>query len=175
MRLVAKPEFETKKVPISVAFRSAEKLAMPNAWVLRHHDAAVVQRLQEHGLLVRRLKEATRVAAEVFVISNVERARRPFQGHREVSVKGRYEQREVELPAGALVVDAKWLLVRVAAQLLEPVSEDSLTTWNFFDAWLPAASADREPTADDLHPVVRILGAVELSTEPIAPAATTGR
>jgi hypothetical protein len=52
---------------------------------------------------------------------------------------------EHELPAGAIVVDARQRLARLAATLLEPESEDSLSSWNFFEA-----------ATDEHYPVLRI-------------------
>jgi hypothetical protein len=49
------------------------------------------------------------------------------------------------LPAGTAWIDARQPLARLAATLLEPVSEDSLSTWNFFEA-----------TTGDAYPVLRI-------------------
>jgi hypothetical protein len=46
-----------------------------------------------------------------------------------------------ELPAGTLLVRADQRLARLAAQLLEPESEDSLSSWNFFEA----ATGDHYP------------------------------
>jgi hypothetical protein len=49
------------------------------------------------------------------------------------------------VPAGALIVRADQRLARVAATLLEPLSEDGLSTWNFF-----------EDQTGETYPVLRI-------------------
>jgi hypothetical protein len=51
-------------------------------------------------------------------------------------VTGRFEQREVEIPEGSLVVGTKQPLGRLVFYLLEPESDDGLTTWNVLDAAL---------------------------------------
>jgi len=38
------------------------------------------------------------------------------------------------LPQGSLWIDARQPLARLAATLLEPESEDSLSTWNFLES-----------------------------------------
>jgi len=53
------------------------------------------------------------------------------------------------LPAGTLLVHARARLGRVAAQLLEPRSEDSLVTWNFLDQVLGETG--------EAFPVLRVL------------------
>jgi hypothetical protein len=62
------------------------------------------------------------------------------------SVSGRFERHDVEVPAGSLVVTTKQPLGRLASYLLEPESDDGLTTWNFFDAALKVGAP---------HPVVK--------------------
>jgi hypothetical protein len=57
------------------------------------------------------------------------------------------------------VVSARQSRVRVAAQLLEPESEDGLTTWNFLDDGL-GESKEGEP---HFFPVLRIQSVTETS------------
>src|SRR5262249_38351462 len=74
---------------------------------------------------------------EVYKVAKVERAPRPFQKHtmvRNVDVAPRHEARR--FPAGTIMVRTDQPLGTFAAVLLEPQSEDGLTTWNFFDSAL---------------------------------------
>ena len=62
------------------------------------------------------------------------------------AIDGSWQPRdEIELPAGTLLVPATQRFARIAATLLEPQSEDSLSTWNFFEA-----------TTAEQFPVLRI-------------------
>ena len=79
----------------------------------------------------------------VFVVDEAKRSQRVFQGHREASVRGHWEERTIPIPPGALRVRAN----RLVAHLLHPESDDSLTTWNFFDAALFPEGAN--PTSSD--------------------------
>jgi hypothetical protein len=83
----------------------------------------------------------------VFVIDRVTHAERPFQGHRETSVTGRFERRAIEIPSGSLVVSSDQKLGRLVFYLLEPESHDSLATWNLLDAELASGRT---------HPVVKV-------------------
>jgi hypothetical protein len=75
------------------------------------------------------------------------RAPRRFQKHNEVRLEGRWANESRTFPAGTLLVRTGQPLAVLAAYLLEPESDDGLTTWNFFDSALRPG----EP-----HPVVRI-------------------
>ena len=60
-------------------------------------------------------------------------AAREFQGHRERTLFGRYEQVEVTVPPGTVVVPVNQPLGRLVFSLLEPRSDDGVVTWNLVD------------------------------------------
>jgi hypothetical protein len=96
----------------------------------------VERKLREHGIQVERRDAAARTSVEQFVMSKVLHAKQLFQGHRATSIEGTFERRDVDVPAGSLVVTTKQPLGRLVFYLLEPESDDGLTTWNFLDAAL---------------------------------------
>ena len=108
----------------------------------------VERKLREHGVLVERREAASRASLEQFAIAQVRHADQLFQGHHATSVTGQFERREVDVPAGSLVVRTNQPLGRLVFYLLEPESDDSLTTWNFLDSALQAGAA---------HPVLKSL------------------
>ena len=136
----------TRRVP-------AEYVVRPSADAL--HDA-VARKLNEHGIRVDVLRAPARVSVETFAIEQVRRAERPGQGYRETSVGGQFEQRTLDLPAGSIVVRTGQALGRLVFYLLEPESDDGLTTWNLLDAAL-------EPGAP--HPVLKVMPDQRLRTE----------
>ncbi|MGE3175107.1 MAG: M14 family metallopeptidase [Planctomycetota bacterium] len=149
------PRFARKDVaipevmPVFRRFTSRRQLALPTAWALPDPPDEVVQLLTRHGVVFERVSEPRRVRAERFAVEARRKPKRPFQGHQELILVGRYAPpEEIDLPAGALWIAANQRLARLAAQLLEPQSEDSLSSWNFLE--------DR--TADH-YPVVRIVDA----------------
>jgi len=83
---------------------------------------------------------------ERFLVTAKRKPKRPYQGHQELVLVGAWEApREQSLPLGSLIVSARQPLGRLAAQLLEPESEDSLSSWNFFEA-----------QTTDSYPVLRL-------------------
>jgi hypothetical protein len=87
------------------------------------------------------------VRAQLFALDSVKHAERPFQGHHETSVAGKWRDTTLTLPAGMTVVYTAQPLGIVAFYLLEAESDDGLVTWNFFDASLAPGG---------FFPVVRI-------------------
>ena len=141
---VAKDRYEAREMDVRDAFRAAEHLPIPEAWAILQPSEEVVAALLRHGVVLRRLERPATVHAQAFEVTRVRRGRR-YQGVRPVTLEGAFREGERALAAGTLVVPAGQRLWRVAAQLLEAVSEDSLATWGYFDAALEASPRPSYP------------------------------
>ena len=133
-------------------FQSTATRSVPREYVVRTsadglHET-VARKLREHGILVETTDAPSRLSVDRFAIAEVRRAERAFQGHHETSVTGRFERSQIELPAGSLIVRTTQPLGRLVFYLLEPESNDGLTTWNVFDQAL---------TAGGIHPVLKVV------------------
>lgn len=132
----------------------------PYAYLLPPTLTHVADVLQRHGIEVEELREDIELDTQTLRIDTVTRAMRPFQGHSTVTVDVTPEPASLAAPAGTLIVRTGQKLGNLAVMLLEPQSEDSLTTWNFFDDQLEV---------DGLHPVRRILKPVPITTAELPP------
>ncbi|WP_435015921.1 M14 family metallopeptidase [Tundrisphaera sp. TA3] len=133
-------------------------VARPYAYLIPASRTAVVATLRRHGIRVETLRDPAILDVEVARIDEVTRAAREFQGHRtvdDVATTVRIEARD--MPAGTLVVRTAQPLGSLAVYLLEPRSEDGLTTWTAFGGAL-------EPGRD--FPVVRLPRPADLATTP---------
>lgn len=136
-----------ERMPVVRSFRAAKQRELPHAWVIPEPPADVLDRLAVHGIRTERLTETREVQAQRFAVGKKKKPKRPFQGHQELVLEGEWlPAATVTLPAGTLLIPAHQPLARVAAALLEPESEDSLSTWNFFEA-----------TTGDHYPVLRVV------------------
>ena len=151
-RLVASPEYEEVDADLRIRFECKASVGFPFAWAMVDPPRAAIDTLLMHGIEVRRLRRESDVEIEALAIEGMTRGRAKFQGHHLVSVRGSYRKGRRKLPAGAIYVPARQRLGRLAAQLLEPVSEDGLGTWNFFDKALE--------TDGQWHPVLRVTSAL---------------
>ena len=150
-RHVAEPVWRAATLPVRDRFVSRARAPLPDAWALPEPLERTREVLRRHGLWIVELTEPATVAVEAFAPSAVRRAARAFQGHHEVALEGEWRSATRELPVGAWIVSARQPLGRLAAQLLEPLSEDSLATWSVLGE--APASAEGEP-AD--YPVLRL-------------------
>jgi hypothetical protein len=96
----------------------------------------VIGKLQNHGIALEQLTAPLKVGASSFKIAKISRTTRAFQGGREVKVSGAFGIETAEFPAGTIIVRTNQPLGLLAACLLEPQSDDGLTTWGFLDPYL---------------------------------------
>lgn len=126
--------FKTIRMPVYDRFAPTRREAMPAAYLLPPQHAHLVDALRRHGVVVQRLTAPWRGDAEGFRIDSVTAAPNPFEGHRNVSVEGRWMPKSgTEIGAGWYLVSTDQRLGVLAAYLLEPASEDGFVTWNFLD------------------------------------------
>ena len=119
-------------------FAPTRSVPMARLYVLPA-DAAfqpIVDKLKQHGIVVEEMTAPFATEVSSFVVEEITKAPKPFQGHNEVKLKGQYMSEQSTLPAGTRVVRLAQPLGLLAAYLLEPESDDGLTDWNFMDQWL---------------------------------------
>lgn len=114
-------------------FEATESDVVPAFYYVRPEQMAVVNRLNDHGVGSRVLESDSTIMVERFRIDSVIVAEREYQGRFEHDVDGAWEQAEVTLPAGTLVVDVHQPLGRLAFMLLEPRSDDGFLNWGIVE------------------------------------------
>lgn len=148
---------EYKPMRVRSEFASAIWEPLPDAWAVVGDQTAIGKLLSIQGVAFEVLEEARGVSSQRFEVSQVTRAERPFQGHRTVSVAGHWGPGPELLPAGTLLVSARQPRARLAAQLLEPLSEDSALTWNVFPASLGLGAAGADGSGGKISfPILRV-------------------
>ena len=141
-----------QRMPVYVSFEPTLTRTLPYAYAFPASDTAALRVLKEHGVQTQTITKPWSVRAQIFMLDSVTHAQRPFQGHHETTVAGRWRDTTLTLPVGMNVVYTAQGLGLVAFYLLEAESDDGLVTWNFFDASLaPGGSFPvvRVPAADD--------------------------
>lgn len=139
--------FRTQLMPVYDRFEAT--YAVPPARYLIQDQRDIVENLRQHGVKSEPVSLHFPVRAQVFIVDSVERAARPFQGHRETRVTGTWRDTVLAAPPAGMreVIDYPHTRA-VAAYLLEPLSDDGLVDWNFFDRQLAPGRS---------YPVLRIV------------------
>lgn len=131
------------RMPAFTRFEAALRSAPADGYIIPSRLGAAVAALRAHGIAVERVGDRRFGAAEL-TIDSVTFADQPFEGHREARVHGRWRAARSTPAADDYFVSLEQPLGRLATYLLEPRSDDGLTTWNFFDS---------ELTPGERHPV----------------------
>jgi hypothetical protein len=138
-------------------FEATRKVPAAACYLLPPEEGlkTVVEKIQAHGVTVEALTAPLTAEVENFTIDDVHHAERPFQGHREVKLTGKFVRESRTFPGGTLLVRTAQPLGALAAYLLEPESEDGLTAWNFLDAYLSPGK---------VYPIARVMQAQNVAT-----------
>ena len=126
-------DFELKIVTKVVPTLEVE---IPAAYLIPAEFAAVVDTLRRHGIKVEELREQLELDTETYTVTEIAKAKTAFQKHATVTVETTLAKSSTMARPGMFLVRTAQPLGRLAAFLLEPQSEDGLTTWNAFDSRL---------------------------------------
>ncbi len=138
-------------------FAATRSLALPRAYLFRNEDGmkTVVAKLLAHGVAVEELTESLTAEVESFVIEDVKKAARAFQGHAEVKLKGHMQKETVQFPASSILVRTSQPAAPLIFYLLEAESDDGFVNWNFLDAYLEKGKT---------YPIYRLMGEPKVSS-----------
>ncbi|HEX6573605.1 MAG TPA: M14 family metallopeptidase [Gemmatimonadaceae bacterium] len=146
--------FITVRMPVFDRFRPTLMAPRLVRYVIPAADTQIVRVLRAHGIVVTEAssspKDMLTGDGYVFMIDSTVQAQRPFQGHREMRLTGKWRRDTRPITPGQFVVDTSQPLGLLAVYLLEPQSDDGLVTWNYFDTELKPGG---------LYPVLKIGGA----------------
>lgn len=126
------------QVTLMDCFEPVKTVTRPMAYVIPADPrlAGVIAKLRQHGVVVGDEISGGKMSVEAYTITKATPASRAFQGHVLVNAEATASVRTIDVPAGSWMVRTDQPLGNLASVLLEPESEDGLTTWNFFDAWM---------------------------------------
>jgi len=170
MTVAIEDSYKAELMQDNAMFAPTRSVPMARAYVLPNDPAfdPVVAKIRQHGIGVEELTAPLTTEVTSFVVDTITRSPKPFQGHNEVKLTGRYRAETVTLPAGTRIVRLAQPLGLLSAYLLEPESDDGLTNWNFLDQWLEIGKP---------APVRKIMSTVKiaaklLAAQPLTPPST---
>jgi hypothetical protein len=107
----------------------------PAAYAIPPEWKDVIDRVELHGLKIRRTKGPNDVLAGVFRFLDVTFAEAPFEGRFMPQWRGHLMQPEqTHLPAGTVIVEANQVGRTILIHMLEPLAPDSLLRWGLLNA-----------------------------------------
>ncbi len=125
----------TYSIPSWNRLLPALSVAPPAAYAIPAQWTAIIDRLDAHGIVYRRLTRPMPVHASGYQLDNPHWATAPFEGHLMLRDFALHEvAREQTLPAGSVIVPMNQRAANVAVNLLEPQAPDSLLRWGYLNA-----------------------------------------
>ena len=106
---------------------------LPDYYVIPREYWWQVNRLRMHGIEVKFGPWKEFDKHQTFVVKEIRKSPRAFQGHQMQKLETELIDNALRLDPEAYYVSTRQPLGLLAAALLEPESNDSLATWNFFD------------------------------------------
>jgi hypothetical protein len=121
-------------------FQATRRVKAPAAYLLMADQLDAVKLIRAHGIIVEVLRERAALDVERFIIKQVKRPERAFQGHKESRVTASTIAAKEEFAAGSFIIPMNQPKAALIFYLLEPESDDGLVNWNYFDAQIDEAT-----------------------------------
>jgi hypothetical protein len=136
-------------MPDYTTFQSTRTTTAPAAYLVPESEGETIERLRAHGIRTLALEAAESLEVEVFTADSVQTSEREYQRRKPTALFGSWSSETRELSAGTVVVPTDQPLGRLAALLLEPLSDDGLAAWAVLEVgedrvW-PVVRANRVP------------------------------
>ncbi len=138
MTAMIENKFTPTPMPDYGLFAATKSFPLPRAYLFRNEEGmkTVIANLLAHGIAIEELTEPLNVEADSYIIDDVKKAARAFQGHAEVKLKGHTQKESVQFPAGSILVRTSQPSAALIFYLLEAESDDGFVNWNFLDPYL---------------------------------------
>ncbi len=127
----------TKTIPFYNQYKADVFFDKPKAYMIPQGWWKVIERLQANNVVMTRLSRDTTIQVDWYKIEDYKASARQFEGHHlNLNVKTSTHTDTIHFRKGDYYISMNQTANRFLIETLEPTSEDSYFTWNFFDAVL---------------------------------------
>jgi hypothetical protein len=157
-------EFKEMTIPVYDRFKPTLTRPVPSAYAIDNHTGqynAALENLTLQGIPYQQIESDDPADVMLFKPTSIKKASRTYQKHTAVTVSGEFVPSHQSLKGWVYVstLNEKRNLI---FYLLEPESDDGLTTWNYFDYALDKGT-------DEPFPIVKIMAPVSLKLGDVPP------
>jgi len=150
----------TVTVPYIADYYATKSVKYPYAYIITVPDPDVMDVLMTHGIQTEYLKDDMTIEVESFQFEEIKPSSRIFQGHYPNSIKGAIVFESKKFKKGSVIIRTAQPLGGLIAYLLEPLSDDGLLKWNYFDKYLVSQWGSRYYPC----PVYKVLNKTKIKT-----------
>ena len=123
------------EIPIFNKANSLKKITIPAAYLIPAQFKEVIGVLKSHQINFNILKASKKIKVEKYRFTNVQFAKKPYEGRQLPSFQYSAYSELAELDPGTLIVYTNQRQLRVIVNLLEPEAPDSFVKWGFFNTF----------------------------------------
>ena len=126
-----------KYIPHFNSFQPLDTLSVPRFYFVGRQEKDVVKRLKANKVELTKIKNDTSLTLGVFRVIDFESSTKPYEGHFQLTNPLiEKEQELVKLKRGDWMISTHQKNALFIHSVLQPETEDSYLSWNFFDSYL---------------------------------------
>lgn len=127
----------SKDIPFWDEYKVTQYITAPKYYVIPQAYSKVIERLKWNGIKMQTLAKDTVLEVELYKLSNVQNATRPYESHfLHGSVEVAPFMQKKQYYKGDFLIEMNQTKNRFIVETLEPQAPDSYFAWNFFDGIL---------------------------------------
>lgn len=124
-------------IPYYSKYKATGKIEVPDSYYVARQERDVIKRLKANKVEMEKIQSDTVMKLGVFEVMDYSPLEKPYEGHFRLNdVKIKRSVREVKLKQGDYHIRANQFASSFIHAVLQPESEDSYLSWNFFDSYL---------------------------------------
>lgn len=124
-------------IPYYNEYKATGTIEVPDSYYVARQERDVIKRLKANNVEMEKIQSDTVIELGVFEVVDYKPSEKPYEGHfRLKDVKIKRSVREVKLKKGDYHIRANQVASSFIHAVLQPESEDSYLSWNFFDSYL---------------------------------------
>lgn len=126
-----------KQIKFYNTFIPSATVEKPKAYIIPHGWHGVIARLKLNGVIMQQLKNDTTIKAEYYLVDDYKSMSKPYEKHhRNYDIHLSTKTDSIHFLKGDYIIYTNQSANRYIIETLEPLSDDSFFSWNFFDAVL---------------------------------------
>ena len=124
-------------IPYYNEYKATGTIEVPDSYYVARQERDVIKRLKANNVEMEKIQSDTVIELGVFEVVDYKPSEKPYEGHfRLKDVQIKRSVREVKLKQGDYHIRANQFASSFIHAVLQPESEDSYLSWNFFDSYL---------------------------------------
>lgn len=126
-----------KMIPYYNKYIPRDSVCIPDFYIVSGQEKEVILRLEMNNITFRKIQKDSLVDVQSFVVTNFKSSDRPYEGHfKHKDMNYELTDFKYKLKSGDLIIPTKQNSAMFLHSVLQPKTEDSYFSWNFFDSYL---------------------------------------